>query len=149
MNAQWVRQWVVALGQSEVRSRELQQRFGGELRPQPPNQAELSWKTGEAERAELVLAADHDPEAPVVRATLILRAQTGLTLGALAEEFGRWEAVPEDREKPAPAELISFGWLPGAAQGVQVLLRARVARPPGSVSRVRSVILVRSAPAAR
>lgn len=144
MNAQWVRQWVVSLGQSQVTARNLQERFGGELRAQPPNQALLRWSSGDAERAELVLAGDRDPEAPVVRVTLILKPQCALSLGALAEEFGPYEKVHEEREKPAPADLVSFGWIRQPAEGVEILLRARVSRPLTPLSCVRSLLLVRS-----
>lgn len=144
MNIQWVRQWVASLGESQVTARDLQERFGGELRAQPPNQALLRWSSGDAERAELVLAKDRDPEAPVVRVTLIFNPQCALNLGALAEEFGRYEVVPEDTEKAAPAELVSFGWIRRPAEGVEILLRARVSRPLTPLSRVRSLLLVRS-----
>jgi len=145
MNAQWVRQWVAALGQSQVTARDLQKRFGGELRAQPPNQALLRWTSGDAELAELVLGKDRDPEAPVIRVTLILKPQCPLSLGSLVEEFGRYETVPEEREKPAPAELVSFGRITQLAEGIEILLRARVSRPASPASRVRSVLLVRSA----
>lgn len=149
MDVQWVRQWVAALAEPQTTARDLQRRFGGELKARPPNQAELRWATGDAEMAELVLSEDHRPQSPVVRANLVFRPQSRLTLGALAEEFGAYQTVPEDRKVPAPAELVSFGWMPQAAKGAEILLRARVTRPASAASAVRSLNLVRSHPAAK
>lgn len=149
MDGQWVRQWVAALAGPQTTARELQRRFGGDLKALPPNQAELRWASGEAELAELVLAEDHQPHSAVVRVNLVFRPESRLTLAALAQEFGRYQITPEDSETPAPAELVSFGWIPQGGPGVEVLVRARVTRPVTSASLVRSVNLVRAHPPRR
>lgn len=140
-----VRLWFQTLGGEKPTVETFRSRFGGTPLLRPPNQTELAWTAGDLEKAEIVWTRDHDPQSPVVRTNLILRSSCSLTLDQVEEEFGPPYGIEEEsREKPAPTEWVTFGWMTRPGRTVQVLLRVRVDRPAGKTSPVRSVSLDRA-----
>lgn len=122
---------------------QLQNALGcGDARYQPPNQVALEMCSGAVDRAEVTLVADH-PDAVPKKVTLILRSQAGASVAELQALFGAWDVVDEDR-RPAPAALVVFADIRAPSRGIDLLVMARVTRPVGPGSEVRSVQVVRS-----